>query len=56
MVPRTKWPRRDGIDRVKAAPFDELLTPFVRIIAVLTIRLPLREEAKPRQIKVDVAA
>jgi HSP20 family molecular chaperone IbpA len=23
---------------------------------VLTIRLPLREEAKPRQIKVDVAA
>jgi HSP20 family protein len=23
---------------------------------VLTVRLPLREEAKPRQIKVDVAA
>jgi HSP20 family molecular chaperone IbpA len=23
---------------------------------VLTVRIPLREEAKPRQIKVDVAA
>ena len=39
-----------------------IISCFVRGIGaeykdgVLTVRLPLREEAKPRQIKVDVAA